>query len=76
MTLVTTYLGADAGRRVLDGAIARGTAESVRAVLWYSDLEGFTRIADDGSRRPSCWPCSTTMPRQSLPASTPMAGRC
>jgi len=46
MTLVTTYLGADAGRRVLDGAIARGTAESVRAVLWYSDLEGFTRIAD------------------------------
>ena len=46
VTLVTTYLGADAGRRVLDGAIARGTAESVRAVLWYSDLEGFTRIAD------------------------------
>ena len=46
VTLVTTYLGADAGSRVLDGAIARGTAESVRAVLWYSDLEGFTRIAD------------------------------
>ncbi len=45
-TLVTTYLGADAGRRVLEGAIARGTAESVRAILWYSDLEGFTRIAD------------------------------
>lgn len=46
VTLVTTYLGADAGRRVLDGAIARGTAECVRALLWYSDLEGFTRIAD------------------------------
>jgi adenylate cyclase len=45
-TLVATYLGADAGRRVLDGAIARGVTESVRAVLWYSDLEGFTRIAD------------------------------
>lgn len=46
VTLVTTYLGADAGRRVLDGAIARGATETVRAVLWYSDLEGFTRIAD------------------------------
>jgi adenylate cyclase len=46
VTLVTTYLGADAGRRVLEGAIARGATETVRAVLWYSDLEGFTRIAD------------------------------
>lgn len=45
-TLATTYLGADAGARVLDGAIARGRCEEVRAVLWYSDLEGFTRIAD------------------------------
>ena len=45
-TLATTYLGADAGARVLDGAIARGLTETVRAVLWYSDLEGFTRIAD------------------------------
>jgi adenylate cyclase len=45
-TLATTYLGADAAARVLDGAIARGMTETVRAVLWYSDLEGFTRIAD------------------------------
>jgi adenylate cyclase len=45
-TLVATYLGQDAGRRVLEGAIARGVAETVRAVLWYSDLEGFTRVAD------------------------------
>ena len=45
-TLMATYLGDDAGRRVLDGAIVRGMAETVRAVLWYSDLEGFTRIAD------------------------------
>jgi adenylate cyclase len=45
-TLVTTYLGADAGGRVLDGAILRGATETVRSVLWYSDLEGFTRIAD------------------------------
>jgi adenylate cyclase len=45
-TLVATYLGQDAGRRVLEGAIARGVAETVRAVLWYSDLEGSTRVAD------------------------------
>jgi adenylate cyclase len=45
-TLMATYLGTDAGRRVLEGAIERGKAETVRAVLWYSDLQGFTRIAD------------------------------
>jgi adenylate cyclase len=46
-TLMATYLGEDAGRRVMAGAIDRGVAETVRAVLWYSDLEGFTRIADE-----------------------------
>ena len=45
-TLAETYLGADAAARVLDGAIVRGQPERVRAVLWYSDLEGFTRLAD------------------------------
>ena len=45
-TLMATYLGEDAGRRVMAGAINRGVAETVGAVLWYSDLEGFTRIAD------------------------------
>ena len=48
-TLMGTYLGLDAGRRVLAGAIERGVAETVRAVLWYSDLEGFTPIADHAS---------------------------
>ena len=45
-TLVETYLGRDAGRRVLQGAIARGTADKIRAVLWFSDLKGFTRLVD------------------------------
>ncbi len=45
-TLMQTYLGEDAGQRVLRGRIERGTAESIEAVLWYSDLRGFTRIAD------------------------------
>lgn len=45
-TLMRTYLGDDAGHRVLSGKIERGTAESIAAVLWYSDLRGFTRVAD------------------------------
>jgi len=45
-TLVETYLGRDAGRRVLGGRIARGVAERIEAVLWFSDLRGFTRITD------------------------------
>src|SRR5271169_6930736 len=45
-TLVETYLGRDAGRRVLNGRIARGIAEKIGAVLWYSDLHGYTQIAD------------------------------
>jgi adenylate cyclase len=49
-SLLETYLGADPARRVLDGAIVRGKAEPVEAVLWYSDLQGFTRIADTAPR--------------------------
>jgi adenylate cyclase len=45
-TLVETYLGRDAGRRVLSGLIRRGVAETISAVLWYSDLREFTRITD------------------------------
>jgi adenylate cyclase len=45
-TLVETYLGRDPGRRVLQGRIARGVAEQIEAVLWFSDLRGYTRISD------------------------------
>jgi adenylate cyclase len=45
-TLMTTYLGSDAAERVLAGNVVRGRAECIRAVVWYSDLVGFTRIAD------------------------------
>jgi adenylate cyclase len=45
-TLVETYLGRDAGRRVLAGRIARGIADRIEAVLWFSDLRGYTRISD------------------------------
>jgi adenylate cyclase len=45
-TLMQTYLGADAGQRVLSGRIMRGIADRIKAVLWFSDLQGFTRITD------------------------------
>jgi adenylate cyclase len=45
-TLVETYLGRDAGQRVLSGRIARGVADRIGAVLWFSDLRGYTRITD------------------------------
>jgi adenylate cyclase len=45
-TLVQTYLGRDAGRRVLSGSIARGVVDRIETVLWYSDLRNYTRISD------------------------------
>jgi adenylate cyclase len=45
-TLVTTYLGRDAGQLVLSGRIARGVADRIDAVLWFSDLRDYTRITD------------------------------
>jgi adenylate cyclase len=45
-TLMETYLGRDAGQRVLSGRIVRGIAEQIDAVIWFSDLRGFTRITD------------------------------
>jgi len=49
-TLLDTYLGEDAAHRVLGGHIMRGQPETIRAVIWYSDLVNFTRIADEIDR--------------------------
>jgi len=48
-TLIQTYLGSDAAERVLAGNIVRGRAEPIRAVVWFSDLVGYTRISDTSS---------------------------
>ena len=45
-TLVETYLGRDPGRQVLQGRIARGVADRIEAVLWFSDLRSYTRVTD------------------------------
>lgn len=44
--MMETYLGKDAGRRVLSGQIDRGSITSISAVLWFADLQGFTKMAE------------------------------
>ena len=45
-TLVETYLGRDAGRRVLTGRIQRGVADRIDTVLWFSYLPDYASVAD------------------------------
>ncbi len=45
-SLLDTYVGLSAGRRVLRGEIQRGRGETVYAALLMADLRGFTRFAD------------------------------
>ncbi|MBL8663482.1 MAG: adenylate/guanylate cyclase domain-containing protein [Candidatus Odyssella sp.] len=45
-TLLDTYVGRNAGERVLTGQIRRGSGETIRAVIWFSDLRGFTPLSD------------------------------
>jgi adenylate cyclase len=44
--LLDTYVGRISGERVLQGQIKRGQGEDVRAILWFSDLRGFTELSD------------------------------
>jgi adenylate cyclase len=44
--VMTTYLGPDAGLRVLDGQIRRGDGERIHAAVWFSDLRGSTAMAE------------------------------
>jgi adenylate cyclase len=46
VNLLNTYVGNDAGVRILAGQIRRGFAETIRAVIWLSDMRGFTALAD------------------------------
>ena len=45
-TVAQTYLGQDAGKRVLTGEIVRGSIHSIDAVIWFCDLRGFTDLSD------------------------------
>lgn len=45
-TITETYLGADAGSRVLTGEIERGACQVIDAVIWFCDLRGFTQASN------------------------------
>jgi adenylate cyclase len=46
-TLLETYVGRQAGKRVLDRAIKRGMGETIPAVIWLCDLRGFSTLSEE-----------------------------
>ena len=44
--LLNTYVGRQAGERILAGKIRRGHVEEIRAAIWLSDMRGFTALAE------------------------------
>ena len=46
INVLNTYVGHDAGQRILAGEIKRGHLETVNAVIVYADLRDFTAVSD------------------------------
>jgi adenylate cyclase len=44
--LLSAYLGANAGSKVLEGHIQRGDTETLHAVIWYSDMRNSTHLGE------------------------------
>ncbi len=44
--LLDTYVGRNAGKRILAGQVQRGHTEVIHAAIWLSDMRGFTTLAD------------------------------
>lgn len=44
--LLDTYVGPDAGHRILAGQIQRGSGDTIDAAIWFCDLRGFTVLSD------------------------------
>ena len=44
--MLAAYLGNDPASRVLAGTVLRGEVQSVEAVVLFTDLRGFTALAD------------------------------
>lgn len=45
-TVLETYVGKRAGKRVLEGSIRRGDGEEVSALVGFADIRGFTRLSN------------------------------
>ena len=44
--LLDTYVGHEAGERILQGQVVRGEGQHIHAVIWYADLRDFTSLSD------------------------------
>lgn len=44
--LLNTYVGRQAGERILAGKIRRGFVEAIGAAIWLSDMRGFTALSE------------------------------
>ena len=49
--MLTTYLGGDAGKRVLNGQVRRGDGETIRAALVMGDMRQSTTVAEKEGRQ-------------------------
>src|SRR3546814_146903 len=50
VNLLDTYVGRQAGSRILDGEIRRGAARTIYAAIWYCDMRGFTALTESMPR--------------------------
>ena len=44
--IADTYIGREAGARILNGEIKRGSVEVIHAVIFFADLRGFTALTE------------------------------
>lgn len=47
VNLLNTYVGRDSGDRILRGQVQRGDIREIHAVIFFSDLRGFTRLSEE-----------------------------
>ena len=45
-TLLSVYLGPDAGSRVLKGEVTRGSGQVIEAAILFADIRGFTLVSE------------------------------
>jgi adenylate cyclase len=48
--IADTYIGPEAGNRILNGEIRRGSVEVIHAVIMFADLRGFTALTEQVPR--------------------------
>ncbi len=50
INLLDTYVGSEAGQRILDGEVRRGALDVISSVIFLADLRGFTAMSERMAR--------------------------